>query len=443
MVAGVAVSLREVRPWTSSLDGSSREQALAIAEEVGRRVIDRPRSMTAAQAVSEANWAPSTIAHGDAGLSLFAGHLSTCLGDDECRDRAEDLIASALRSAGRADCIESGLFGGISGIAFAVSRLEQLPTRGSLIGVAQLARSVDRAAGWACEMVRTATPGPVQIFDLISGAAGVGVALLDRPDRGALIRILEAISSLADSRGTDVPWMTPAGATGDPAQTMRYPHGSFNCGLAHGIPGPMAIGAIAMREGIEVPGLAQALAAFSGWLVDHRTRDARGPDWPPMVAAMADGVSSVKADPQPTRTSWCYGSPGISRALWLTGSVLGDDALCEIAMQAITAALSRPRAERHLDSPTFCHGTAGLLQISLRFAHDTGRDEFRTAARSLAEELIAAFDPASRFGYRAPPSEYLPSERPGLLDGAAGIALALLAAASDVEPTWDRLFLLS
>lgn len=30
----------------------------------------------------------------------------------------------------------------------------------------------------------------------------------------------------------------------------------------------------------------------------------------------------------------------------------------------------------------------------------------------------------------------------GLLDGAAGVALVLLAVATDVDPSWDRLFLL-
>ena len=31
----------------------------------------------------------------------------------------------------------------------------------------------------------------------------------------------------------------------------------------------------------------------------------------------------------------------------------------------------------------------------------------------------------------------------GLIDGAAGVALVLLAASSPVEPAWDRVFLLS
>ncbi len=34
-------------------------------------------------------------------------------------------------------------------------------------------------------------------------------------------------------------------------------------------------------------------------------------------------------------------------------------------------------------------------------------------------------------------------DQPGLLEGAPGVALALLASATSAEPTWDRLFLLS
>jgi hypothetical protein len=35
------------------------------------------------------------------------------------------------------------------------------------------------------------------------------------------------------------------------------------------------------------------------------------------------------------------------------------------------------------------------------------------------------------------------SANPGLLNGAAGIALALLAAISPIEPAWDRMLLVS
>jgi hypothetical protein len=102
----------------------------------------------------------------------------------------------------------------------------------------------------------------------------------------------------------------------------------------------------------------------------------------------------------------------------------------------------RPIADRWIDSPTFCHGVAGLLQITLRFAHDTGLPMFTAAACALTEQLLDLYEPDSLLGYRSlePPGSV---DRPGLLDGAPGVALALLAAATPVEPSWDRLFLLS
>jgi len=104
---------------------------------------------------------------------------------------------------------------------------------------------------------------------------------------------------------------------------------------------------------------------------------------------------------------------------------------------------ARPVAARRIDSPTVCHGVAGLLAITLRFAADTGRAEFERAATDLVRQLVAAFEPESTFGYRNLEPSGGRVDHPGLLDGAAGVALALLAATTAVEPRWDRVLLLS
>ena len=109
-------------------------------------------------------------------------------------------------------------------------------------------------------------------------------------------------------------------------------------------------------------------------------------------------------------------------------------------MQAV---YRRPVRERQIDSPTFCHGVAGLLQITLRFAHDTGAAVFAEAAADLTDQLLAAHDPDGLLGYRSIEPGGNAVDQAGLLDGAPGVALVLLAAATDAEPTWDRLFLLA
>jgi len=96
-----------------------------------------------------------------------------------------------------------------------------------------------------------------------------------------------------------------------------------------------------------------------------------------------------------------------------------------------------------VDSPTFCHGRAGLLAITSTFARATGDDGFRRAAATMAAELVDQFDPAAPLGYRDLESGGRRIDQPGLLTGAPGVALALLGATSPVEPAWARLFLLA
>jgi hypothetical protein len=107
------------------------------------------------------------------------------------------------------------------------------------------------------------------------------------------------------------------------------------------------------------------------------------------------------------------------------------------------AVYRRPLHVRRIDSPTFCHGVAGLLQITFRFAHETGLPQFTEAARALYEQLLSLYEPDSLLGYYSLEPGGNRVDQPGLLDGVPGVVLALLAAATSVEPTWDRLFLLS
>jgi hypothetical protein len=127
----------------------------------------------------------------------------------------------------------------------------------------------------------------------------------------------------------------------------------------------------------------------------------------------------------------------------VAGRALRRDTCRTLAIDAMCAAFAKPIAEREIPSPTFCHGVAGLLQITLRFAQEEAAPELTKAAATLCEQLLDLYDPANPLGYRSVEEGDRRVDNPGLLDGAAGVALVLLAASTDVEPTWDRLFLLS
>jgi hypothetical protein len=107
------------------------------------------------------------------------------------------------------------------------------------------------------------------------------------------------------------------------------------------------------------------------------------------------------------------------------------------------AVYRRPEPVRNIASPTFCHGIAGLLQVTLRFLHDTGLPDFAEASIVATEQLVEAFDPDSLLGFTNVEPGGGRVDHPGLLDGAPGVVLTLMAAIGAVEPSWDRAFLLS
>jgi hypothetical protein len=337
-----------------------------------------------------------------------------------------------------------GLFSGLSGLVFAAWSLSCHGRRYQRLRAAledALLPGVLQKAQWLA--AQTEGVG-VSAFDAISGLAGVGGSLLVQREHPAcahaLRSILQALVSLTGESKGRPRWHTPAALTMDEQLLKQYPQGHFNCGLAHGIPGPLALLALAHLSGQTETGQPEVIGGLADWLDRHRSDDAWGVNWPSAVP-VSDGDAA--ANGPPSRAAWCYGAPGVARALWLAGEALDRQDLREKATEAMAAVYRRPVAERRIDSPTFCHGVAGLLQITVRFAHETGLPLFADAAAALCQQLAAAYDPASLLGFRCaePGPNFV--DQAGLLDGAPGVALALWAASTSIEPTWDRLFLLS
>ena len=436
--------------WSPLLEGERREAALTAAREVADRVTDRERVAAAIVAAREqtrfpdsVHWNASGIAQGDAGIALLCAQLDRCAPDAGWDETGHELLASA---AGHAEhnVLGPSLFDGTTGLAFAAAQLGREGERYQRMS-ASLDATVSAQAIALARALDAARDGvAVHQFDAISGLAGMGAYLLARRGRphvdAALESLLHAHVNLCRTPSSGPPrWVTPAGLASDERTARLYPRGHLNCGLAHGIPGPLAVMALAAAHGLAVDGLHDAMASIAAWLCDNRCDDTWGINWPTIVSL--PGPEALPA--QPARAAWCYGSPGVARALWLTSVALEDDGLGALAGEAMEAVYRRPVRVRQIDSPTFCHGVAGLLQITLRFAHDTGLEVFRAAANDLTDQLLEAYDPSRLLGFSCIEPDGNEVDQPGLLDGACGVALVLLAAATSVEPSWDRLFLLA
>ncbi len=427
-----------------------RAAAASVARDVVVRSTD-PEYLSIAVAAagrqtqfpSTLRWEPYGIAAGDAGLALMCAYSDACLPGEGWDVVGHGFLTAAGRGAERVPRVSPGLFGGLSGLAFATASLSRDGTRYQRL-LCNLDEALAPEATASGERLRSDRgPGPVSEFDVIAGASGVGAYLLKRDVHGVLPEVLSGLVSLAEPQEGPPRWMTPPQLLGDESLVRSYPRGNLNCGLAHGIPGPLALLALALPAGSEVPGQYEAVRRLAEWLVAHRADDEWGVNWPAVVPLATPDAPELDPRLEPSRSAWCYGSPGVARALWFAGEALDDAGLRDLAVEAMHAVLRRPLQQRRIESPTFCHGVAGLLQIVLRFAHDTGLTAFSDAAVELVDQLLAAYEPRRPLAYASLEPGRNPVDHAGLLDGAPGVAMALLAAATDSEPTWDRLFLLS
>ncbi|TMQ13696.1 MAG: Lanthionine biosynthesis cyclase LanC [Deltaproteobacteria bacterium] len=341
-------------------------------------------------------------------------------------DETGQALASAIAKLG--DRHEPGLYGGAARVAFAVGHL-----------------SAGEDADMACEMIERSLlrflAQPTEVYDLISGLVGIAVPVLQRiadgkPSQASepLARgILDQLERLARPTETGIAWFTPPDIL--PSwQREIAPEGYTNLGLAHGVPGVVAILARYLTAGVDVPRVRVLLDGAVDYL-----RSAAGPTpgsrYAAWLPARAEGLC---------RVAWCYGDLGVAVALMAAANATGRSDWRGEALELARDMAARPFESSLVSDAGLCHGAAGVAHLFNRLAQSTGDTGLARAAdawfaRTLAmrrSEPIAGF-PRALFDQGGPTWE--PSA--DLLTGAVGIALALHAAISPIEPAWDQILL--
>lgn len=285
-------------------------------------------------------------------------------------------------------------------------------------------------------------PGPwIADYDLVGGLTGLAVYFLERAnERGAdgLGHIVRHFATLARPSSIGATWFTPANLL-PPWQAEVAPNGYYNCGVAHGVPGVVAVLARIATSANAAPATRETARGLCrealAWVASQELAPnplGHYPSWstPPDV-------------PAPARTAWCYGDPGIANALWTACSVLGDpvDRWRELALDVAR----RPIERCGIRDPGLCHGAAGLGHLLNRAYQATGDATLRVAAIRWFERALAMRGGEGIGGFTmfhqvpGQPGETITSQE--LLEGSAGVGLALLAGLASEPPGWDRLLL--
>ncbi|MEK4114767.1 lanthionine synthetase C family protein [Paenibacillus sp. FSL W8-0919] len=311
---------------------------------------------------------------------------------------------------------------------------------------------VERWLRESTELLHQKNGVPVELYDTISGASGIGRYLLKNatdpiivPLIEPILRFLVELTEPICADGKIVPgWFTPIKFDSSAGNKRNFPVGSFNCGMAHGIPGPLALLSVAYNNGIEVSGQYRAIEYITEWLLDSQLEDEWGCYWPhiiPFEELMTDNKLLRQ------REAWCYGTPGVASALYLSSISLNNPTLAQTALQSFINAVSYECERNRMDSPSLCHGLSGLLLMCLRMGSSTKDPGIEPLIDQLMAGLLQRFDSSSPLGYKdAEPGTANRMRwltKAGLLEGAAGIAATLLDVGKAEPSDWDYLLMLS
>jgi hypothetical protein len=327
------------------------------------------------------------------------------------------------------------LYGGLAGIGWTVAHL----TGGDDAADDTNFSALDAALRYQLDVAPADQRVP---YDLVSGVVGWGSYALQRlpsPTARQLLKLaIDRLAQLAVPQIDGIAWLTPASVLpGD--QQHEFPEGYLNLGVAHGVPGVIGLLSRAIAKGVAANAALSLLTPAVEWLLAQQLPAQE-------LGAFGYYAAPGKRASDVSRLGWCYGDLGNSLVIAHAAAVTGNQDWRSAARRLAMRAARRTAVTSGVQDAGLCHGTAGNAHLFNRLFQHFGDDELHAAA---VHWFARTFSFEGRGGGVGGYAAWLHRgaagpgwvDDPGLLEGAAGVALALLAATTEVEPAWDAMLL--
>ena len=284
-------------------------------------------------------------------------------------------------------------------------------------------------------------------FETVYGLAGIARYLLilkeNKQAEISIKNILEYFIRLNETvnyKGNRIPryFITMKNQLNNDSE--NYPGGHLDLGMAHGICGPLSIMALAIEQGYELVNLSETLQDMADELVSWVQKDEFGIWWPSKVN-YDEYVNKSLSDNQKGANGWCYGTPGVARALWICGRALKNEKYKKMAVTAYRSLSNRNFEDLNIISPTFCHGLAGLIHLTHLMYIETLDDDLSVFKNQLITRLLNELDEDSLLGFEDVSFDGVKRTSIGSLDGISGIYMVLQSILIKQKPTWSFIYL--
>lgn len=273
--------------------------------------------------------------------------------------------------------------------------------------------------------------------DFLHGATGIAYYFYsrskDNPNVNAVLQgYVDALSKLVETEHGLVKLATTEHQTD---KTI------YNISLSHGMSAVVSILArIYTIEALRTEQVKQLIEGMVNYILAQEIdKDKHGSFFPNWAIESTDSIYG-------SRLAWCYGDLGISATLYQVGQIMNRKDWMDKALEVLVYAATKRRDLQNnlVKDACICHGTSGIGQIFYRMWWNTKMPEFKDAADYWFNETLKM----SKFedglaGYKVWHAKDGFVNEVGLLEGIAGIGLALTSYAYEMEPRWDQCLLLS
>jgi lantibiotic modifying enzyme len=375
-----------------------------------------------------------SLADGQAGLALVHAALDHHAPRAGHAAAAQSALARASRALARRP-LSPWLDGGFTGVAWVAEVLGGEGGADDTDGNMAVDEALEGFLG---------TSAWSEPYDLLGGLTGLGVyavARAGRPSGKRLVaQVVGHLASTAWGGDRGVTWRSRPEWVASRWRQVPFP--TFNLGVAHGVPGVIALLGRVVALEVDPATKRTARELLEGAVAWLEGQELGSEELGAFPAGVGDGVPRTLA-----RMAWCYGDLGIAAAMLVAARGAKERAWERAAIRIALRAAKRPPDSCGVIDAGLCHGAAGAGHIFHRLFRATGREELADAARLwFARTLSMREGSRGLAGFRA----WRPDRRgelawcsdAGLLTGAGGVALALQAALGGEQPAWGGALLL-
>lgn len=281
----------------------------------------------------------------------------------------------------------------------------------------------------------------VAYYDVILGMAGVGRYLLlyieifgssqdCTYEKNALTGILKYFVKLSSDIIVDKKNIINFYVSKEKQQIderkKRYPNGSLDFGVAHGMAGPLAVMAYSAAQNIIVYGQQTAINKINELYDIHAELYNNILYWPLILPFEKYKKHNVAL--KGARMSWCYGSLGISCILYKSNECLGLNSITYLNNIKL---ISQSSPETFgLVSPTICHGYSGALDIFNQIYKKSHSNELLNGIQYCLNNILNLHNSKFKHGFKDVNYRNnicLETEDDLYLSGSTGVILSLLS----------------